>query len=195
MVVLTHLLPFRRVSATFRVWPWLLAVLLLAGCATVLGPRTIVISEGELQGLIAKRFPFSNRLLDVLDVDVSLPRVSLRRDTERIAVQLQVRTNDRLLRQPYAGTLALTCGVRFEPKDNTVRLTDVRVERFDIDGAPPNVQRVLSPIGQIVTEQLLEGRVIYTLRPKDLDAVEGRGYRPGGIRVTSRGVEITLEPI
>lgn len=190
----THLSLFARPRPAVRLWA-LLAALLLAGCAAVLGPRTIVISEDQLQDLIAKRFPLSNRLLDVLDVDVALPRISIRHDTERIAVQLQVKTSDRLLRKPYQGTLALTCGVRFEPKDNTVRLADVRVERFEIDGAPPNVQRLVGPIGQMVTEQLLEGRVIYTVRPKDLEAVEGRGYRPGGIRVTSRGVEITLDPI
>jgi hypothetical protein len=172
---------------------WL--ALLLAACASVLGPRTIVISEDELQAQIARRFPFSNRLLEVLDVNVDLPRVSLRRDTERIAVLLQVRTSDRFLKTPYIGTLALTCGVRLQAGDNTVRLTGVRVERFDIEGAPGAIQRMLVPLGKILTEQLLEDRVVYTLRPKDVAAVEGRGYKPGAIRVTSRGVEITLEPI
>ncbi|MBS0445993.1 MAG: DUF1439 domain-containing protein [Proteobacteria bacterium] len=172
---------------------WL--ALLLSACAGVLGPRTIVLSEDELQALIARHFPFSNRMLDVLQVDVDLPRISIRQDTERIAVLLRVRTRGSFPKTPYVGTLALTCGVRFEPGDNSVRLADVRVERFEIEGASADVQRLLGPIGRMVTEQALEGRAIYALRAKDLAAVEGHGYRPGGVRVTHAGVEITLVPL
>ena len=36
--------------------------------------------------------------------------------------------------------------------------------------------------------------VVYTLTEKDLEAVQGRGYRPGDIRVTPHGLTITLVP-
>jgi hypothetical protein len=175
---------------------WLLALFaVLGGCASLIGPRTIVVSEAQLQDLIARRFPFSNRFLQVLDVNVAMPRLSLRSESERIAVELQVQTSDRFLKTPYTGTLTLTCGLRFEPGDNTIRFSQVRVERFEIEGAPEPLRRNLGALGSFLTEQLLEGRVIYTLRPKDLEAAQGRGYRPGSIRVTARGVEITLDPI
>jgi hypothetical protein len=37
--------------------------------------------------------------------------------------------------------------------------------------------------------------VIHTLRPKDVEAVQGRGYRPSELRVTPRGLLVTLLPI
>jgi len=46
-----------------------------------------------------------------------------------------------------------------------------------------------------VASGLLEDQVLYTLRPKDVAALEGRGLRPGDLRVTASGVEITLLPV
>ena len=37
--------------------------------------------------------------------------------------------------------------------------------------------------------------MLYTLRPKDVAGLEGRGLRPGDLRVTASGVEITLLPV
>ena len=37
-------------------------------------------------------------------------------------------------------------------------------------------------------------RPLYTLRPKDIEAVEGRGYRPSEIRVVPGGLFVTLMP-
>jgi hypothetical protein len=91
-----------------------------------------------------------------------------------------------------SGSLLVSEGVRFEPSDNTVRLVDVQVERFVIDGLPASWQRQLDRLGKPLARGLLEDQVLYTLRPKDVAALEGRGLRPGDLRVTASGVEITL---
>jgi hypothetical protein len=84
--------------------------------------------------------------------------------------------------------LLVSEGVRFEPSDNTVRLVDVQVERFVIDGLPASWQRQLDRIGKPLARGLLEDQVLYTLRPKDVAELEGRGLRPGDLRVTASGV-------
>ena len=93
-----------------------------------------------------------------------------------------------------AGSLLVSEGLRFEASDNTIRLVDVRVERFVIDGLPASWQRQLDRLGKPLARGLLEDQVLYTLRPKDVAALEGRGLRPGDLRVTSSGIEITLLP-
>jgi hypothetical protein len=37
--------------------------------------------------------------------------------------------------------------------------------------------------------------VIHTLKPEDLKAAQGRGYAPGELKVTSRGITLTLNPL
>ena len=167
----------------------------LVGCAAVLGPRTIEVSEAQLQQHLAKRFPFSNRYLELLDITVSSPRLTLLPELNRIATELDISASDRLLRTPFKGSLALNYGLRFEPGDNTIRLDNVRVERFAIDGAPGAFHTQLSRMGALLAEQLMDNQVIHTLKPEDVQRVQGRGYQPGELKVTSRGIALTLNPI
>ncbi len=167
---------------------------LVAGCAALLGPRTIDVPQAQLQGAVERRFPIERRYLDLLDVTVAAPRVLLRPETNRIATEFEVLVSDRVFHGQHRGTIALNYGLRFEPGDNSVRLTNVRVDRFDIDGASALLRQPLDRVGVMLAEQTLNERPIYTLRPKDVEAVQERGYRPSEIRVTASGLTITLLP-
>lgn len=167
----------------------------LAGCASLFGPRTVEVSQAQLQGRIDREFPLNYRLLEFFDVNVSAPRLSLRPEANRIATAFQVSVSGQLFRQPHRGTLALDYGVRFELTDNTLRLTQVHVDHFEIDDASIGTAWQLDRIGAQLAEHLLNDRVVYTLRPEDVEAVEGRGYRPSEIRVTRSGLAMTLLPL
>jgi len=174
---------------------WLpVSAMLLSACAALFGPRTIEVSEAQLQQHIAARFPYDSRFLELLDMTVSTPRVTLLPDSNRIATELDVSVSDRFLRSALKGTLALNYGVRYEPRDHTVRLAHVRVEGFRIDGAPTVLQGQLNRIGALIAEQLLHDQVIHTLNADDMQALQGRGYRPGELKVNSRGIALTLVP-
>ena len=166
----------------------------LCACAGLLGPRTVEVSQARLQELIDRQFPLDSRLLDVLDATVAAPRLSMRPATNRIGTEFELTVSDRLFKAPHRGTLLLDYGVRFEASDNTLRLTNVRVERFEVDGLPVPLQRQFERVGVQLAERLLSERVLYTLRPKDVEAVQGLGYQPADIRVTPQGVVITLMP-
>ena len=170
------------------------ATLLLGACAAVLGPRNIEVSQQRLQELVSRRFPVSKRYLELFDVTVSSPRMTLLPEANRIATQLDVNASDRLLRRPLNGSLDLNYALRFEPADNTVRLTDVRVDSFLIGDAPGSLQNQLNRIGRLLAEELLDGQVVHTLRPEDVKSAQGRGYQPGELKVTPRGLVLTLNP-
>ena len=60
-------------------------VALVAACAIIPPPpRTLLISEAKLAQLIASQFPFKGEMLEVLDVNVSHPRISLDPEHNRI---------------------------------------------------------------------------------------------------------------
>jgi hypothetical protein len=174
----------------------LVAATLLASCASLLVPRTVDVSQVRLQELIARRFPVKKRLFDAIDLTVDSPRVTLQPEANRIAVELSLDAgSDGVVRSKMAGSLLVSEGLRFEPGDNTVRLVDVRVERFAIDGLPGNWQRQLDRLGKPLAKALLDDEVLYALRPKDIASLEGRGVRPADLRVTDTGIAITLRPV
>jgi hypothetical protein len=168
------------------------AALTIPGCGGF-GPRTVELPQARLQELVARHFPVDKRLLDVIDLTLDSPRVGLQPEANRISVEVALRANGGgPIQTRLSGSLLVSEGLRFEPSDNTVRLVDVQVERFVIDGLPASWQRQLDRLGKPLARGLLEDQVLYTLRPKDLAALEGRGLRPGDLRVTASGVEITL---
>jgi hypothetical protein len=174
----------------------LVAAMLLASCTSLLVPRTVDVSQARLQEVIARRFPVRKRLFDAIDVTVDSPRLTLQPEANRIAVELSLDAggSDGVVRSKMSGSLLVSEGLRFEPSDNTVRLVDVRVERFAIDGLPGSWQRQVDRLGKPLAKALLDDEVLYALRPKDIAGLEGRGVRPGELRVTEAGLVITLLP-
>jgi hypothetical protein len=170
------------------------AAALMPGCVALFGPRDVEVSQAQLQQAVERRFPIERRYLELLDVTVAAPRVLLRPETNRVATEFEVLVSDRVFHGQHRGTIALNYGLRFEPSDNSVRLTSVRIDRFDIDGAPALLRQQLDRLGLQLAEQTLNERAVYTLRARDVEAVQGRGYHPGDIRVTPGGLMITLLP-
>ena len=183
----------RRVAAVAGL---LLVPIFVAGCLPLFGPRTVEVPQARLQELIERRFPLKKRVLDAIELTVDAPHLTLQPESNRIGVELALNaTSDGVVGSVLGGTLLVSQGLRFEASDNTVRLTDVRVERFAIDGIPGPWQRQVDRLGKPLARALLEGQVLYALRPKDIAGLEGRGVRPAELRVTSSGLAITLLPI
>ena len=171
------------------------AALALAGCAGLGGPSTITLSEADLARLIEKRFPSDRRVMEVIDFRVDAPRLRLLPETNRIASEFSVSATDKLFGRAFAGKLALESALRYDEASREVRLTQVRVNRLQFDGMPPQMQNTVNRLGGLLAEQLLDGVPIYTFKQGDLDRGLQRGVQPGAVTVTSRGVEITLVPV
>lgn len=175
---------------------WVLpVVLVLAGCATVAPPRTITLSEADVVRLLEQRAPLQRRLLDVLDVRINRPTVRLLPASNRIATELDVTTTERMSGRTYGGRMAVDYGLRYDDAVQAIRLTQVKVNRIEIDNLPSPQQAGLARLGKLIAENLLNDLVIYRFKPADLRSAEGQGYKPGGVTVTSRGVEVALAPL
>ncbi|MBW8316123.1 MAG: transglutaminase-like domain-containing protein, partial [Hydrogenophaga sp.] len=86
-------------------------------------------------------------------------------------------------------------GFGWVPVDNTVRLTDVRLENMDLpDASPANAAR-FKRLGGALVQGLLPDLVVHRLKPEDLEAVGRRGYQPGALRVVPGGLELQLDPL
>jgi len=173
------------------------AVLLLAGCAALApGPRTVEISEARLAELINRQFPFNSRYLELFDVSLSAPQVRLMPAENRIGTAFSYSLGSLLLgARPFEGRLDLSYSLRFDPTDNTVRLSQVRVEGFEVPGVPQAYASRANRLGGLLAENLLKDLVIHRLKPEDLDIARGWGYQPGALAVVPGGLRLQLDPV
>jgi hypothetical protein len=184
--------PFRRRLALGSV-----ALLALAGCGALpSGPRQIDISQAQLLERIASRFPVKQRYLGLFEVTLDQPRLRLLPEENRVGTELSYLVGVPLPgSSDIKGKLELSYGLRYEPSDTTLRLTQARVERLDVDGLNAAQAAQVKKVGGLLTEDLLKEAVVHRLKKEDMESLAGRGYRPGVIRVVPGGLRLTLDPL
>ena len=155
----------------------------------------------DLSVLVARAFPMQLRVLDVLDLQLSAPRLRLLPDANRLSVLLVVRAQKQLRGGRARGELGFDSALRYESADATVRLTQVRVQHLDfVAGAESSLAlEALTAlpgaavrIGRGLAERLLEDLVVYRISDDRLAQLRQLGLQPGALTVSSRGLEITL---
>ena len=161
-------------------------------------PRSIVLSEAELQAQLDKRFPLQRSLLDSFDLELSDPLLRLDPQANRLSTELRLRGGDRRSGRSLQGRLALDYGLRYEPADGSIRLVQPRVQslRFD-DAAGLSSRRAegLQRMGIALAERLLDDLVLYRVPEARLQTLRSAGYRPGTLQLTPAGLELTIEPL
>ena len=128
-------------------------------------------------------------------------------------------SQERLFGKTGRGQLVFDSALRFEPRDASVRLTQVRVQQLNLDtgsallegvvaavtqgyppGAaaatpaspPPPLSGAGARIGTALAERALEDLSIYRVPAERLASLRQLGLQPGAVTITARGVEITL---
>ena len=186
-----------RGASTLETVFWAVALLTLAGCGALpSGPRQVDISEAQLLERIASRFPVKQRYLGLFEVTLDQPRLRLLPEENRVGTEVSYLVGVPLPgSSDIKGKLELSYGLRYEPSDTTLRLTQARVERLDVDGLNAAQAAQVKKVGGLLTEDLLKEAVVHRLKKEDMESLAGRGYRPGTIRVVPGGLRLTLDPV
>ena len=172
-----------------------MALTLPAGGFAAPGSKTVTIPQEQLQTAIVKRFPYQQKLADVLDLKIMSPRLALLPDANRIGTELDLNLLERIGGRTYTGTMALDYGLRFERSDNTVRMTGVRVSSVRLNDVPEPFNGAISRHMPRMAEQLLSNYALHTFSDQDMSFVSGLGFEPGEIKVTPKGLRVTLDPM
>lgn len=173
--------------------PLLAAALLGSSCSSLGGgPRTLTLSEADLARWAQTQFPMERRVLEVVDLTLSSPRIGLRPDSNRLAAEVDLSGKDRLFGRPFTGKLALDGSLRYDAAGQAVRLDDVKVQRLEFEGLPGHLQSAARGLGPVLVEQLFENRAVYRFKPEDLQKAAAAGLQPQAVRITALGVELTL---
>lgn len=167
------------------------------GCASLTGgPRTVSISQARLAELVGRQFPQSQRYLELFDVTMTDPRVWLIPTENRIGTELHYSLGASVLSErQMTGMLSMSYGLRFEPSDASLRLDDVRVKKFDLQGLPKAYASRAPQLGRLLAQSLLQDLVVHRLEGSQLQLVQQAGLRPGALKVLSGSLQLQLEPV
>jgi hypothetical protein len=172
---------------------WFASTLLLASCASLLGPREVEIPLARLQQSISTRFPFNSRFLELLDVRVTNPRVSLQPETNRILTSMDTSITPPFTDKSWSGSLSISGQLQIDPSRNALVLTDPHVENLAIDGLDSPYARQITRIAGLIGEQLLKDRPLYTFQPNDF-RYGGTNFFPTRITAKATSLVVTFEP-
>jgi hypothetical protein len=171
----------------------LFALLLLASCASLLGPRDVTIPLSTLQEKIAGRFPFNSRYLELLDITVSNPHVSLQPATNRILTSMDAAFLPPFTNKSWTGSFAVSGQLQFDPARNALVLAQPRVENLTVNGLDSPYARQITRIGSFLAEQLLTDIPLYTFQPGEL-RYGGTAFTPSKITALADALVVTLAP-
>ena len=151
---------------------------LLVACASLLGTQEREIPLIVLQQSLQKKFPFNHRYLELFDMTVSNPVLSLQPDTNRVATTLDARIAPPLLKKSWEGKVVISGVLKIDPARSAIVLTEPRVDNLTIDAA---------------TGTYTDNTVIYTFKPEEIK-VAGVRFRPAKITTRANGLVVSFEP-
>jgi len=150
--------------------------------------------RADLQNAIATQFPRKLRYMEMFDVNLSNPRLSLNEKSNRLITTVDAQIDNQLLmNKPVAGTLSMSSALKYDAATRAVRLDAPAVEKVDIAGVPAQYAPQLNAIGNAAAEQVLKDYPVYTFKPEQLE-MNGKRFEPGAITVLSDGIKVEIKP-
>ena len=167
---------------------------LLSGCTSLIGAHDVNISESQLALLLARQFPMERKVLEVIDLNITNPQIELIPQGNRVGTELDVTALDRLFGSSAMGHVKLDYGLRFQPSDHTIRMTQVRVRELTLSSGSNNLRGASQRIGGLVAENALENLVLYRMKPAQADEMDRLNLVASPITVTAQGLHMAVSP-
>lgn len=171
----------------------LAAAVLLAGCASLTGPREVEVPIERLQRGLDGKFPMQQRALGILELQLSRPRLTILRDNDRLALATDVAVTSPLMRQAMQGSVALSGRLLVDNVRNAVVLSDAQVDNVTVAGADARLQGQLAAAANVVVERIVRDVPVYHFQPDELRYL-GVQYVPTTIHTTRNGLSIRFVP-
>ena len=178
-----------------------LIVLLLLGAAIVGGVLlkngridedgvTLTITEEYINGRLEKKFPKTEKILEVIPVLIEKPKVEFVDGSDRVRLSLAANI-DIPLAKKYAASTVFSGSVRYEPSDHTLRLTEVVFEEFKATDIPEKFEEPLEILMTVLARTHLDDYEVYKIEPKDLNNKAAR-WLLKKVEVRNEMLEVTL---
>lgn len=127
---------------------------------------TLTFTEAEIQSRLGEKFPKSERLLDIIPVQIGVPQVHFLGESNRVELTMEANVAVPLM-QTYQTRGVFTTSIRYEQDDHTLRLSDITVEELDATNLPEKFKAPLNLTLTAAARKYLNDHPVHTLEPKD----------------------------
>ena len=168
----------------------------IVGCVFIKNGRfgsdglTLSFSEEDIRGRFSKKFPETEKLLEVIPVLIEKPKVEFTEGSNRARLSLAARF-DIPFSKKYEASTVFSGSIRYETSDKTLRLTDIEVEELTGTKIPEKFEDPLIMLMTVLAKNYLEDVVVHELEPKDLTYKAAR-WLLKKVEVRDQMLEITL---
>jgi len=167
-------------------------VLELGACATFpFIPSHYTFTLREMQGAVARRFPYHRRVSQIVDLNLDSPVVGTRPDVNRLTIAAHAHIESPFLPAPADGHFVLSSAVAYEKERLAVVLRQPAIDSLDFPDLSGPYQSEIRAALELAVGQLLEGFPIYTFKPDQL-SFAGVHYAPGEMKVLPDGVRVEI---
>ena len=165
----------------------------LSGCAGLTGPRQVELPLAKLQAGLERRFQLKHKMLELFDIDLSRPQLSLT-ENGRVGLALDAVLAPPFVHKSWRGGVALSGRLFIDAANNAVMMAEPQVERFTIDGVEESQLRQLTRVANVLVGKVASQTPVYQFHAEDL-RYAGIQFVPTRIDTTARGLVVTLEPV
>ncbi len=165
----------------------------LRPAAAGMGISGYTVSLAELLAMLSERFPRSFPLAGLATLELQSPGLALRPETNRLRARLPATLSGQAVGKPHQGALEVEFGLRYEPKDSTLRAHNIAVQKLEIEGLDPVAAALLHAWAPRLAKRALGEVVLHRLEERDLALLHGLSLQPGAITVTEQGLSIAFE--
>jgi hypothetical protein len=166
----------------------------LGACATATFPFIpdhYTFSRQQVQDAVQRKFPYQRSVQQLFDVALTHPVVALQPERNRVAVQLDVRLESPLMRQPVNGAFTVSSELAYDSAGRAVVLRSPSVDHVNVGGDAAPYAEQINAVAALVATQLLNGYPVYTFKPDQLQFA-GVGYEPGTITILTNGIRVQI---
>lgn len=171
-----------------------LVTALLGGCAGLLGPRSVEVPLQRLQASIERKFPFDQRALELIDIRLSNPRLTLQADSNRVSATIDASVQPLFTSRVWRGNFTLSGLLQLDPARRAIMLAQPQIDQIAFDGLEPVLAAQVARGGGLLIAQLLRDMPLYTFGAEDF-RYGGAHFLPTNITTNSRGIVVTFEPV
>ena len=127
----------------------------------------IELTPKQIQEQIDKAFPISKQYLMLLKLTLEDPEVELLEGSDRVGFGLSAVTNVLVNKKPLAGRAYLTSGIRYDPREGSLRLVDPAVEKLAFPLLPEEYEDEVMVAANLATKEFLDDYEVYRLDQSD----------------------------
>lgn len=169
-------------------------LLSLSACAGLFGPRQVEVPLQRLQAGLDRKFPLSQNPLNLIDIRLTNPRLTLLPEANRLSTTMDAAVAPAFTSRIWRGTFTLSGALALDPARRAVLLAQPRIDHIALDGLDPIVAEQVARAAGIVASQILRDTPLYTFGPEDFH-YGGTSFTPTAITMKTGGLVVTFDPI